>query len=173
MYVNPAIPDAPLDNLPVITRPEATDQLHSQGAEIVPQYRHNRGNLTDLLPRRRRRPNFHSLWLPYCFLLFMFSFGPCTYTVLVRDKIFLTEQPGIAMSESSWKIVTEWAPEEEIQTISVVKLLIQQLSDISARHRRNAKIFHEKDVSSAFRDSPSFMVAGKIETKVLFLFHTN
>jgi hypothetical protein len=72
------------------------------------------------------------------------------------------------MSESSWKIVTEWAPEDELQTISAMELLIHQLSDISARHQRDAKLFHVKDVYSAFRDPSSFMAAEKIETKVLF-----
>ncbi len=62
----------------------------------------------------------------------------------------------------------EWAPEEELQTISSVELLIQQLSDIAARHRRHAKFFLEKDVSLAFQDYSSFMVAGKIRTLVLF-----
>jgi hypothetical protein len=109
-----------------------------------------------------------SLWLPYCFLLFMFSFGPCTYAVLEWETVIFNEQPSIAMSESSWKIVTEWAPEEELQTISGVELLIQQLSDIAARQRRDVELFHEKDVSSTFRDSSSFMAEGKIETKVPF-----
>jgi hypothetical protein len=68
------------------------------------------------------------------------------------------------MSESSWKIVTEWAQEEELQNISSVESLIQQLSGIAARHRRDAKFFLEKDVSLAFQEYSSFMAAGKIRT---------
>jgi hypothetical protein len=45
-----------------------------------------------------------------------------------------------------------------------VELLLKQLSDIAARHRRDAMSFHAKDVSTAFRDTSSFMAAGKIET---------
>jgi hypothetical protein len=82
----------------------------------------------------------------------------------VRDTVLFNEQPDIAISESSWKIVTEWAPEEELKTISSVELLIQQLSDIAARHRRDAKFFLEKDVSLAFQEYSSFMAAGKIRT---------
>ena len=63
--------------------------------------------------------------------------------------------------------MTEWAPEEELQTIISVELLIKQLSDIAACHRKDVMSFHATDVSSAFRDTSRFMAAEKIETKVL------
>lgn len=95
---NSAVPDAPTDTLSVIARPEALVQPLSQDTKIRTQYR---GNLTDLPPIRWWRPNFLFLWLPYCFLLLMFSFGPHTYAVLVRDTVLFNEQTGLAMSESS------------------------------------------------------------------------
>jgi len=158
---NSVIPVATPDTIPTIARPGTSEPQRSRSTDIVQQHHNNHNDLTDLWPRRRLRPNFLSLWLPYCFLL-IFSSGPFTSAVIVWDTVLFNEQPGIAMSESSWKIVTEWTPKEELQTISSVELLITQLSDIAARHRRDATSFHAKDVSNAFRDTSSFMAAGKL-----------
>ena len=166
-----AIPVTTSATLPEMDQSETLEPQRSPGAKIVTQYHNNRGNITDLPPRRRRRPNFLFLRLPYYLLLLMVSSVPNTSAVIVRDTVLFNEQPGIAMSESSWKIVTKWTPKDELQTISSVELLITQLSDIAARHRRDATSFHAKDVSNAFRDTSSFMAAEKIETKVLFFPH--
>ena len=82
------------------------------------------------------------------------------------------EQPGMAMSESSWKLVMDWTPNEELHTINSVESLITQLSDAAKRHRADAISFHEKDVRASFRDTSSYTAADKIDTKVYFFFYT-
>ena len=72
------------------------------------------------------------------------------------------------MSESSWKLVMNWTPNKEIQTINSVELLLTQLSEAAKRHRADADSFHKKDVRTSFRDTSSYMAAEKIETKVFF-----
>jgi hypothetical protein len=72
------------------------------------------------------------------------------------------------MSESSWKLVMDWTPHKEIQTINSVELLPSQLSEAAKRHRADADSFHKKDVRTSFRDTSSYVAAGKIETKVFF-----
>ena len=72
------------------------------------------------------------------------------------------------MSESSWKLVMDWTPNEKLHTINSVESLIAQLSEAAKRHRAVAFSFHEKDVRTSFRDTSSYTVAGKIDTKVYF-----
>jgi hypothetical protein len=62
----------------------------------------------------------------------------------------------------------DWTPNKEIQTINSVELLLTQLSEAAKRHRADADSFHKKDVRTSFRDTSSYMTAGKIETKVFF-----
>ena len=101
-------------------------------------------------------------------MLLLFTIGQSTSAVLLRDTVILKEQPGIAMSESSWKLVMDWTPNKEIQTINSVELLLTQLSEAAKRHRADADSFHKKDFRTSFRDTSSYMAAGKIETKVFF-----
>jgi hypothetical protein len=74
----------------------------------------------------------------------------------------------MAMSESSWKLVMDWTPNKEIKTINSVEIILTQLSEAAKRHRADADSFHKKDVRTSFRDTSSYMAAGKIATRVFF-----
>ena len=57
-------------------------------------------------------------------MLLLFTIGPSTSAVLLRDTVIFQEQPGIGMSESSWKLGMDLTPNKEIQTINSVELLL-------------------------------------------------
>ena len=50
------------------------------------------------------------------------------------------------MSESSWKLVMDSIPNEELHTINSVESLFTQLYEAAKYHREIAISFHEKDV---------------------------
>jgi hypothetical protein len=153
------------------TATEKTNKIHlsdQQQPEDIPTYRNNRGNITKLPPRIRRRPGHLHFLVPFHFMLLLFTIGPSTSAVLLRDTVIFKEQPGIAMSESSWKLVMDWTPNKEIKTINSVEIILTQLSEAAKRHRADADSFHKKDVRTSFRDTSSYMAAGKIATRVFF-----
>jgi hypothetical protein len=171
----PAIEDTS-NTIPPILAPEIrltekTGEVPSGGHQepkIHSQYRNNRGSLTTLPPRICRRPANLNFLVPFGFL-FMFSLlGPSTSVILLRDTVIFQEQPGIAMSESSSKLVMDWTPNKELHTINSVGSLIAQLSDAAKRHRADAISLHKKNVRTSFRDTSSYMAADKIDTKVYF-----
>jgi len=101
-------------------------------------------------------------------MFLLFTIGPSTSVVLLRGTVICQEQPGMAMSESSWKLVMDWTPNKEIKTINSVEIILTQLSEAAKRHRADADSFHKKDVRTSFRDTSSYMAAGKIATRVFF-----
>ena len=59
-------------------------------------------------PCIRRCPGYLHFLVTFHFMLLLFTIGPSTSAVLLRDTVIFQEQPGIAMSESSWKLVMDW-----------------------------------------------------------------
>ncbi|KZR99932.1 Uncharacterized protein APZ42_004003, partial [Daphnia magna] len=129
-------------------------------------FRNNRGAVTDLPPRRRNRPNYLALVLPYLLCVLAITAPTSTDAVLIRDTVLFQEKPGVVFSESTWTIITDLDLSPAEAAVTVLENKLQEYVEVAARHQKDGSNFMKSDSVNSWRDTTSFMTAEKIEHKL-------
>ena len=141
------------DSVPTVVPPSVSiNHEESFPPPTEPDYINNRGLITTLPPRTRRRPDFFMAGLVY-FILIVFG-------------CFLSGP------DSAWTVVTDILLSDAELAVGAIEQHLSDLSQVAIKHRKDGVHFEKTDASSAWRDTTSFMAADKIDKRVLLLRRT-
>lgn len=155
------------------TAPQILETQPIEPSITPPQlYKYNRGTITNLPPRVRRRPNFLTALLTYFFQIFLMDQSPVASTLLIRDTVIFKDQQQVSISESTWTLVTDVLLQEAGNVVTALDKHLNDLSQVAPKHRKDEATFEKTDAHSAWRDTTSYMAADKIEKRVSLLRRT-
>jgi hypothetical protein len=161
------------DSVPTVVPPSVSiNHEESFPPPTEPDYINNRGLITTLPPRTRRRPDFFMAGLVYFILIVFGCFLSGSEGFIIRDTVIFKDQPGIAISESAWTVVTDILLSDAELAVGAIEQHLSDLSQVAIKHRKDGVHFEKTDASSAWRDTTSFMAADKIDKRVLLLRQT-
>jgi hypothetical protein len=117
------------DSVPTVVPPSVSiNHEESLPPPTGLDYINNRGRITTLPPRTRRRPDFFIAGLLNFILIVFGCFLSGSEGIIIRDTVIFKDQPGIAFSESAWTVVTDILLSDAELAVGAIE---QHLSDLS------------------------------------------